>query len=141
MMKITTKMILLWILVLLVIQMITVRLAFKEFDMGIALTIKQNELIINQLQINENKLDKILHEIETVIVKTEKPEKLQQNFETVTLSVPSNNCNKTYMDYRTITSMNSPQYKLQSDSNVYTNPKGFRMIDDCYIAAVGTYYS
>ena len=48
---------------------------------------------------------------------------------------------KSYMDYRTITSKSSNQYKLQVHPDVYTDDEGFRRYKDCYIVAVGTYYT
>ena len=47
---------------------------------------------------------------------------------------------KTYMSYRAITAKNSPQYQLQTDA--VTDPaSGIRMVDGCYLVAVGTYYA
>lgn len=46
---------------------------------------------------------------------------------------------KTYMDYRAITNKRSWQWGLQT--RAYTNNEGFRMIDDKYLVALGTYYS
>lgn len=58
----------------------------------------------------------------------------------VDCDVPSNNTIKSYMDYRTITSKSSRQYKLQ-DSCAYTNEYGLRMVDDRYCVALGSYYT
>jgi hypothetical protein len=46
---------------------------------------------------------------------------------------------KTYMDYKKITDQSSKQWYLQQLS--YTSEDGFRMFNDCYLVAVGTYYS
>lgn len=60
----------------------------------------------------------------------------------ISMSVPrSNTSRKTYMDYRAITSTNSPQYKLQHSGNVYTDNNGFRRVGDKFIVAVGTYFT
>lgn len=58
------------------------------------------------------------------------------------ISVPNTNTSmKSYMDYRSITSKTSPQYKLQQREDIYTDNEGFRRIGDKFIVAVGTYYS
>lgn len=46
---------------------------------------------------------------------------------------------KSYMDYRTITKTDSPQYKLQKEA--VTDKNGLRKKGDYYIIALGTYYS
>lgn len=46
---------------------------------------------------------------------------------------------KAFMDYRTITSKTSMQYKLQQDA--YTDYDGFRRLYGNYMIAVGTYYA
>lgn len=46
---------------------------------------------------------------------------------------------KTHMSYRAITCKSSPQYALQQEA--YTDNSGIRMVDDCYLVAVGTYYA
>lgn len=56
-------------------------------------------------------------------------------------AVPKNTSMKSWMDYRAITSKNSPQHKLQRQSNVYTDSEGFRRIGDDYIIAIGSYYT
>ena len=48
--------------------------------------------------------------------------------------VPANNTIKSYMDYRTITSMSSRQYKLQAASG-YTGNHGLRMVNGRYCIA------
>lgn len=58
----------------------------------------------------------------------------------VDCDVPSNNTIKTYMDYRTITSTDSRQYKLQ-ESLAYTDGNGLRMVNGRYCVAVGSYYT
>lgn len=52
--------------------------------------------------------------------------------------VPSNNAIKSYMDYRTITSKSSNQYKLQEIAYTYD---GLRMVNDRYCVALGSYYT
>ena len=56
-------------------------------------------------------------------------------------TIPKNTSMKSWMDYRAITSKNSPQYKLQRQKNVYTDKEGFRRIGDDYIIAVGSFYT
>lgn len=53
--------------------------------------------------------------------------------------VPSNNGIKSYMDYRTITSKESKQYKLQE--NAITENNGIRMVNGRYCIALGSYYT
>lgn len=57
----------------------------------------------------------------------------------VNMGVPSsiNTSFKAYMDYRTITSRGSTQYKMQQSA--YTE-NGFRKMDGCYLVAMGSYY-
>lgn len=57
----------------------------------------------------------------------------------VTYDVPSDNSFKAYMDYRTITSTGSKQYKLQELCS--TNNIGLRMYDNRYVVAIGTGYN
>ena len=45
---------------------------------------------------------------------------------------------KAYMDFRTITDVNSEQYRMQTTA--YTSENGVRMIGDSYCAAIGTGY-
>lgn len=53
--------------------------------------------------------------------------------------VPNNSGMKSYMDYRTITSVESNQYKLQQIAS--TDESGIRKVNDRYCIAVGSYYS
>lgn len=47
---------------------------------------------------------------------------------------------KTHMGYKAITCKTSPQYRLQQEA--YTDKEsGIRMVDDCYLVAVGSYYA
>lgn len=57
--------------------------------------------------------------------------------------VPQNVRNefKSFMDYRTITSRGSNQYKLQHMNGTYTNEEGFRVHNGEYLVAVGSYYT
>lgn len=53
-----------------------------------------------------------------------------------------NSANKTYMDYRAVTSVNSGQYKLLNSDKAYTDPDtGLRMYDGRICIAVGTFYT
>lgn len=45
---------------------------------------------------------------------------------------------KSYMDYRTITDRTTTQWRLQQTAK--TNEKGFRLIDNCYCVAMGSFY-
>lgn len=47
---------------------------------------------------------------------------------------------KTYMDYKTVTNVASKQYALLNSKKAYTKD-GFRMYDDCYCIALGSFYS
>lgn len=53
---------------------------------------------------------------------------------------PSTSGFKSYMDYRTITSKNSKQYKLQSQYAV-TGDYGIRMVNGRYCVAVGSHFT
>lgn len=64
--------------------------------------------------------------------------KKQSNY--INCDVPSNNTIKSYMDYRTITSKNSKQYKLQK-TLAYTDGNGLRMVNGRYCVVVGSYYT
>lgn len=61
--------------------------------------------------------------------------------EAIALDVPTEikTSQKTYMDYRTITSKSSKQYKLQQDA--WTDEYGFRRYGDYYMVALGTFYT
>lgn len=50
-----------------------------------------------------------------------------------------NDKRKSYMDYRTITATDTPQYKMQR--NGYTSPSGLRMVAGRYCVAVGSFYT
>jgi len=52
------------------------------------------------------------------------------------VKMPTNSSFKSYMDYRTIKSVNSPQYKLQQWA--YTDYQGFKVWEGRYIVAVGS---
>lgn len=47
---------------------------------------------------------------------------------------------KTHMGYQTITCKSSPQYKLEQKAHT-DSESGIRMVDDCYLVAVGSYYA
>ena len=53
---------------------------------------------------------------------------------------PENSGFKSFMDYRTITNIESQQYKLQQHY-AYTGEYGIRMADGRYIVAIGTYFT
>lgn len=48
---------------------------------------------------------------------------------------------KAFMDYRCITLKDSLQYKMQNDGQAVSNDEGFRMYNDEYMVAVGSYYA
>ena len=48
---------------------------------------------------------------------------------------------KSFMDWRTITSPTSKQWEIQSSEYTWTDADGFRRYGDCYLVALGTYYS
>ena len=48
---------------------------------------------------------------------------------------------KSFMDWRTITSPTSEQWKIQHSEHTWTDSDGFRRYGDCYLVALGTYYS
>lgn len=79
-------------------------------------------------------------EVAVVEPKVVEREVVKEPTRTGELSGGRDNSNKTYMDYRAITSKSSPQYKLQQDPNVYTDELGLRRLGDSYIVALGTYY-
>ena len=55
-------------------------------------------------------------------------------------NVPDNKGFKSYMSYRAISSVSSPQYKLQSNY-AYTGNYGIRQIDSRYCVAIGTAFN
>lgn len=61
--------------------------------------------------------------------------------EIITLDVPTEikTSQKTYMDYRTITSASSKQYRLQQGA--WTDEYGFRRYGEYYMVALGTFYT
>lgn len=52
------------------------------------------------------------------------------------VEMPTNTGFKSYMSYKSITKVNSPQYKLQQWS--HTDPQGFRIYEGRYCVAVGS---
>lgn len=48
---------------------------------------------------------------------------------------------KSFMDWRTITSSTSEQWQIQHSEHTWTDSDGFRRYGDCYLVALGTYYS
>lgn len=59
---------------------------------------------------------------------------------TTKLITKKNTSMKTYMDYRMITNKASAQYKLQQNSDVYTDNEGFRRMNDNFMIAIGNYF-
>ena len=53
-----------------------------------------------------------------------------------TVEMPANSGFKSYMSYKTITKVNSLQYKLQQWA--HTDPQGFRLLEGRYLVAVGS---
>lgn len=64
-----------------------------------------------------------------------------KEIKTKELSLPLNvdGSFKTYMSYKTITDKDSKQYQMQQ--NAWTNDDGFRIYNDCFMVAVGTFYA
>ena len=48
---------------------------------------------------------------------------------------------KSFMDWRTITSPTSKQWEIQNSEYTWTDQNGFRRYGDCYLVALGTFYS
>jgi len=67
--------------------------------------------------------------------------RLETKVKTVSRGVPrkTNGKFKSYMDYRTITSKSSDQYKFQQEC--WTDEDGLRRYEHYYVVAMGTYYS
>ena len=60
--------------------------------------------------------------------------------EPVALPKVSGSC-KTYAHYTAVTAKETAQYKLLNSDECYTDKEtGIRMVDDCYCAALGSYY-
>ena len=58
----------------------------------------------------------------------------------VEYSVPRTSGFKSYMSYKCITSVSSPQYKLQH-TRAYTGKYGIRQVDGRYCVAIGSYFT
>ena len=72
-------------------------------------------------------------EVEVDLTKEEEPNWVE-------MDVPSNNSFKSYMDCSTITDETSPQYQLKFD--YLSSASGIMVVDDdCYVIALGTYYT
>lgn len=54
--------------------------------------------------------------------------------------IPETSGFKSYMSYKCITSVNSPQYKLQN-TEAYTGTYGIRQVDGRYCVAIGSYFT
>ena len=71
--------------------------------------------------------------------KTEEPEK-KETISRIPYSIPAEeNGAKRWMDYRTITSKSSKQWRIQQEA--WTDEFGFRRVGDAYCIAMGTYYT
>ena len=87
-------------------------------------------------EISEEKTEENIEENKNIVIKEETEEEPVINY--IDCDVP-NNTMKSYMDYRTITSIESRQYKLQLVAN--TDDKGIRKVGDRYCIALGSYYT
>lgn len=63
-----------------------------------------------------------------------------ESFDYSTSKDVSGDRRKSYMDYRTITSKSSPQYKIQKQY-AYTNYDGIRMAEGRFLVAIGSYFN
>lgn len=89
-------------------------------------------IIINELEVENDKLKSEISKRERVVNSTSRGQ---------VLSVPDHDEIKTVMDWRKITNVNSEQYKLQRQENVYTEKEtGLRKIGDKFIVALGYGY-
>ena len=82
-----------------------------------------------------------VEQIQAVTMSIERVEVEQEETKIISRGLPreADGSFKTYMDYRTITNKASSQYKLQQEC--WTDKNGFRRYEDCYVVALGTYYS
>ena len=64
-----------------------------------------------------------------------------EKIETVEMTLPEATAGefKSYMSYTSITNTESQQYKMQEEA--WTNEDGFRVYNDKYMVAMGTYYA
>lgn len=116
-----------------------------ELDTTIKTTLQNTSVQETTTIIEEKTTEKMVKETTTKDKEpmTKKPPiketttKKQSNY--VNGDVPDNTI-KSYMDYRTITSTNSKQYKLQK-SLAYTDSNGLRMVNGRYCVVVGSYYT
>ena len=102
----------------------------ESFDDKGYIEIKQEVLTENSLTaITEEKEQS--GEAEEIEVLTTEP---------MALPKVSGSC-KTYAHYTSVTAKETAQYKLLNSDECYTDKEtGIRMVDDCYCAALGSYY-
>ena len=93
---------------------------------------------INQVNVEVEVEKEIYIEVPLFIEVEPKEEKKAQErvIEYKKVEMPTNTGFKSYMSYKAITKVNSPQYKLQQWS--HTDPQGFRIYEGRYCVAVGS---
>jgi hypothetical protein len=115
----------------------------SELDAAIKATLQDATIQETTTIIEKTTTEEITEETTTKEPITQKPIieettiKKQSNY--IDCAVPDNTI-KSYMDYKTITSTNSKQYKLQKNL-AYTDSQGLRMVNGRYCVVVGSYYT
>lgn len=120
----------------------------KEEDYDEMLKVATSEAIENnERQVQKKKARRLDKE---VLKKAEKEAKAKakENFEynwtlineKMELPKDTEGTTKTYMNYKTVTAKGSRQYALLNSKKAYTKD-GFRMYEDCYCVALGSFYS
>lgn len=105
----------------------------ETIEYSALIEMKQEELIENSLT------------TETAITEEGEQSEESEEFEVLTtesMALPkvSGSC-KTYAHYTAVTAKETAQYKLLNSDECYTDKEtGIRMVDDCYCAALGSYY-
>ena len=120
----------------------------KEEDYEEMLQIATAEAIeSNEREVKERKarrLDKDLIKKAEDEAKAKAKENFEQEWtllnEEMELPKDTEGTTKTYMNYKSVTAKGSRQYALLNSKKAYTQ-NGFRMYDDCYCVALGSYYS
>lgn len=93
----------------------------------------KSEIDIKTTRINE--LEEEIRELQTEVKRLRKKSKPARGGGIAVGSIPDHSPFKSYMDYRTITSTGSLQYKLQQQAN---SVNGFRMLGGRYMIALGS---
>ena len=117
-----------------IVSLVIIEIANNQKEHYLDLTTEMASQKTFSQELNEE-TEKIITEEITIIEETR-----DRQFDYIDYGVPNNNTMKTYMDFRTITSTNSRQYKLQQ-TLAYTDDNGLRMVNGRYCVAVGSYYT